>query len=83
MTKPKGKRGPAIGPDAIKTRIMALDTRTLGKMGAGEFLLLREGADFEGWRKLDYLLNRMEIEGFARGVVREELAKAAGKGRAK
>jgi len=71
----KGKQRPPKGPEAIKARILGLDTKTLGKMGVDEFLVLREGADFEGRKKLDYLMRRMEIEGFARGVVLEELAK--------
>jgi hypothetical protein len=69
-----GLRG---GPEAIKARIMALDTKVLSKMDVGEFWLLRESADAEGRRKLDYLLRRMEIEGFARVVVREELQRFA------
>jgi len=80
MAKPKqsskGKQRPPTGPEAIRARIFSLDTKTLGKMGADEFWALREGADFEGRKKLDYILNRMQVEGFARGVVREELAKA-------
>jgi len=71
----KGKQGPPMGPEAIKARILGLDTKTMGKMGVDEFWALREGADAEGRRKLDYLLNRMQIEGFARGVVLEELSK--------
>jgi hypothetical protein len=64
-----------MGPGAIKARIMALDTKTMGKMRADEFWTLHERADFEGRKKLDYLMRRMEIESFARGVVLEELAK--------
>jgi hypothetical protein len=67
----------AAGPEAIRARIMGLDMKSFVNLGVGEFMLLREGADFEGRKKLDYLMRRGEIEGFARGVVREELAKAA------
>lgn len=64
-------------PEAINARIITLDTKAMRKMDVGEFWLLRESADTEGRRKLDYLLRRMEIEGFARGVVREELQRFA------
>ena len=62
-------------PEEIRARIMGLDMKSFLKLGVGEFALLRERADFEGRKKLDYLMRRGEIEGFARGVVREELAK--------
>jgi len=64
------------GPEAIRALIMGLDMKSFVKLDVGEFMLLREGADFEGRKKLDYLMRRGEIEGFARGVVQEELAKA-------
>lgn len=70
-----GKQGPPMGPEAVRVRIMGLDTKTMGKMDAAEFMLLREGADFEGQKKLDYLFNRMEIENLIRVIVKEELAK--------
>lgn len=64
----------------IEQQIMELDTKALLKMDVAEFCLLREKANAEQLRKLDYLLNRADLDYFVRGIVREELAKAAIKG---
>jgi len=75
MSKAKGKRDLPIGPEAVRVRILGLDMAAFGRLKADEFWHLREGADLEGRKKLDYLLRRMEIEGFARGIVKEEFVK--------
>ena len=74
--KEKDRRKPPMGPEAILSRIMGLDMKSFAKLGVDEFMFLREGADFEGRKKLTYLMRRQEIESFARGVFREEFAKA-------
>jgi len=66
----------SVTSEEIRARIFALDMKSFVKLDVGEFMLLREGADFEGRKKLDYLMRRGEIEGFARSVAREEIAKA-------
>jgi len=63
-------------PEEIKARIFALDAKTMEKMGVEEFFFLRKEADEDGRKKLDYLIRKMEIENFARGIAREEIAKA-------
>ena len=74
--KEKDRRKPPMGPEAILSRIMGLDMKSFVKLDVGEFMLLREEADEDGRKKLDYLMRRGEIEGFARSVAREEIAKA-------
>jgi len=66
----------SVTSEEIRARIFALDMKSFVKLDVGEFMLLREGADFEGRKKLDYLMRRGEIENFARGIAREEIAKA-------
>ena len=58
---------------AAAKQINELDTKALMKMDVGRFCLLREGANAEDRKRLDYLLNQAGLE----HKVREELAKAA------
>lgn len=51
-----------------------MTTANLLKMDVGKFCLLREKADAEGLKKLDYLLNRADLEEMARRICREEMA---------
>jgi len=74
--KSKGKQKLPTTPEAIHARIWAIDTKTMGKMGAGEFALLLDKANYEDRRHLEYLLSRFQTEGLVRRVVKEEFAKA-------
>jgi hypothetical protein len=63
----------------IERQIWNLDTAALLKMDTIDFCVLRDRADAEGRRKLDYLLNRASLETTIRRIVQEELAKTATK----
>ena len=58
-------------------QIKAMDTAMLLKMDVGKFALLRERADAEGRKRLDYLFERANLEHTIREICREELAKRA------
>jgi len=61
---------------AAAKQIRELDTKALMKMDVGKFCLLREKANAEELRRLDYLLDQADLEYKIRKIVREEIAKA-------
>jgi excisionase family DNA binding protein len=56
-----------------RKKVARLDMKAFLKMEVSEFARLRDSGTESEKRTLDYFLRRAEIEGFARGVVHEEL----------
>jgi hypothetical protein len=59
---------------AVEKQIREMNTRTLLKMDVAKFCVLREQANAEQLKRLDYLLNNADLEYKVRKIVREELA---------
>ena len=74
MRKTTAKGKGAAKETAADKQIRELNTDALMKMNVGRFYVLREGANPEQRKRLDYLLDRAHLKNTIRTIVREELA---------